>query len=850
MSGAMMETACRHLSRRSEQNRGRHLDPSVESPSSRLRTEPAGDDVVGDRRSLLGIGMAAVFAACVVFSVSRLAITVITGKLTPWWLNAIGAIAVGGLFLWYRRRPDARTGWAANGTALIATVALVTPVAYGMTSSVWWLGLVGYAMVLLGRRKEAWAWGLAIPALVAATTLLEPVIQLPGAAGEPALEHGLARFAFVVVLVAIAAGFRRVADRRAEALYASNERYHMLFQQSPVGVVQCDSRRRIVDCNQHCEAILRLPREALAGRQVEDVLGAALLPAIDSALVGEATSYEGPWSRGGRYAERFVAARAVPLHTESGRIVGALCLIDDTTDRHRMERELERSRDDLEQRVQDRTEELRRSRAMIANILDSIPQFVFWKDVEGRYVGCNEVFAHAAGLARPDDIIGLTDLDLPWSGRAEAYRTDDREVVASLRPKRGIVERLTDADDRELWIVTTKVPLIDEGGAVIGVLGVFEDITERRRLEAQLRQAQKLEAVGRLAGGVAHDFNNLLQAMLSHIALIRKAPDRAAAELDDLEAQAQRGGALARQLLMFSRPEKGHRERLDLNQVVAESSALMRRVLRENVELAVQPTVGRLDVEADRNQLDQVLINLALNAADAMPTGGRLTLRTGGDREAAWFEVEDTGVGIAEPDRERIFEPFFTTKPAARGTGLGLSVVHGIIANHGGHIDVTSTVGVGSTFRVSLPRLAGVGASPTARPAPDRTLSTGNGEHLLIIEDEADTLEGLAGLLTMLGYTVTAVGTITDAQQLPADLPVDLLISDVMLPDGDGVTLALKLVTRWPSLKVILMSGYSEDQLMEDAAKLEAARFLQKPFAIATLAATIHELLTSGAPAP
>ena len=177
-------------------------------------------------------------------------------------------------------------------------------------------------------------------------------------------------------------------------------------------------------------------------------------------------------------------------------------------------------------------------------------------------------------------------------------------------------------------------------------------------------------------------------------------------------------------------------------------------------------------------------------------------------------------------------------------------MVHGIIANHGGHIDVTSTVGVGSTFRVSLPRLAGVGASPTAQPAPDRTLPTGNGEHLLIIEDEADTLEGLAGLLTMLGYTVTAVGTITDAEQLPADLPVDLLISDVMLPDGDGVTLALKLVTRWPSLKVIFMSGYSEDQLMEDAANLEAARFLQKPFAIATLAATIHELLTSGAPAP
>jgi PAS domain-containing protein len=249
----------------------KHPDLQVTTRSRSRRRLPTAVDIVGDRQGLVMIGMAAVWLACVLFAASRLAVTLSTGKLTPWWANLAGAVAITVLYLWYRGNPQRRSPVAASGTALVATLALLVPVAYGMASTVWWLGLVGFAMVMLGRRGEAWVWGVAVPLLAVATTIIEPSVQLEGAAGEPPIERGLARIIFVVLLVGMALAFRRVAERRAKALFDSDERYRMLFQRVPVGVFHCDPDLRITECNERFADIFGMTREGVIGRAVSEL---------------------------------------------------------------------------------------------------------------------------------------------------------------------------------------------------------------------------------------------------------------------------------------------------------------------------------------------------------------------------------------------------------------------------------------------------------------------------------------------------------------------------------------------------------------------------------------------------
>ena len=266
----------------------------------------------------------------------------------------------------------------------------------------------------------------------------------------------------------------------------------------------------------------------------------------------------------------------------------------------------------------------------------------------------------------------------------------------------------------------TIAPARGPGGALEHFVAIKEDVSDRRLMEARLRDAQRLEAVGRLAGGVAHDFNNLLQAMLGLAELLRVRDDVTGAPREwiaELEELLQRGAQLTRQLLLFSRREEPHVERFDLNAVIEDTAKLLRRLVRENVELRLGCSADPLFVVADRAQLGQVWMNLAVNAADAMPEGGILTVRSGREDDAhVWFSVEDTGHGIPDDVREHIFEPFFTTKGAHSGTGLGLAVVHGIVTGHGGRIEVSSEVGRGTVFRVLLP-VRGAGAF-TPEPAP------------------------------------------------------------------------------------------------------------------------------------
>ncbi len=382
----------------------------------------------------------------------------------------------------------------------------------------------------------------------------------------------------------------------------------------------------------------------------------------------------------------------------------------------------------------------------------------------------------------------------------------------------------------------------DERGRRL-VLSMAVDVSERQQLEAQLRHAQKMEAIGRLAGGVAHDFNNLLQAMLAAVQSLRlRYPDPATLPATaELEKYVQRGADLTRQLLLFSRRARPHPEPLDLNEAVRRAADMLRRLLPENIEVVTALAAGQLFAEVDPAQLEQVLMNLAVNARDAMPEGGRLSLSTGSANGEAFIDVADTGVGMPASVRERIFEPFFTTKVNGRGTGIGLSVVHGIVTEHGGRIEVESEPGKGSRFRVLLP----------LRPAPTPGLPSeegaglpaeGRGERVLVVEDEEGARKGLAEILELLGYQPTAVASAEEALALPEDPPFHALLSDLMLPGMAGGRLATVLLARWPQLAVVLMSGYpGDDRVRFDVP--EGVRVLQKPFDIEELGQELRAVL-------
>ena len=489
-------------------------------------------------------------------------------------------------------------------------------------------------------------------------------------------------------------------------------------------------------------------------------------------------------------------------------------------------------------------EELRRSEEKYRQLFDAADDAIVIFEPDGEVIlDVNPRACELYGLGR-DELVGKSlkklTVDVPQGERQ----------LAALRHS-GVcrdfesVHLRRDGSSFPVLINSTLIGL--EGRKV--VLSLTRDITERKKLEEQLRQSQKMEAVGQLAGGVAHDFNNLLQAMLS-LTQMKAAhladPERLKADAAELEQLVKRGAALTWQLLLFSRRETAHPERLDLNDVVRDGVTLLRRLMKANIAIEARLAEGRLPVEADRGQLGQVLLNLAVNAADEMPGGGRLAIETGSEGAVVWVKVTDSGGGIPAAISDHVFEPFFTTKVRGQGTGLGLSVVHGIVIQHGGTVSFESAEGRGTTFAVTLPR-AGSGESPAVEIAEQRggVSPRGHGELVLVVEDEEPTRQALAEILTLLGYAVTAVGSGEEAERLTAEQPFDLLLTDLMLPGISGGDLAAGLQARWPDLRVILMSGYAEEVAIRQASRTGVSRFLQKPFDMDTLARELCAALES-----
>ncbi len=416
-------------------------------------------------------------------------------------------------------------------------------------------------------------------------------------------------------------------------------------------------------------------------------------------------------------------------------------------------------------------------------------------------------------------------------------------------------------DGASFWNELSISPVRDEHGRLIHFVGVQTDVTQRRLLEEQYRQVQKMEGIGQLAGGVAHDFNNMLTIIngFSDVLLEELGPDDPSREiLTEIRTAGERSAALTRQLLAFARKQVVAPRVLDLNVVVEDAQKMLRRVLGEDVHLCTSLGVGLGRVRADEGQLQQVLLNLAVNARDAMPDGGALTIETHDEalseaqarlhpdrRPGAYvvLVVSDTGHGMSAEVKRHLFEPFFTTKGPGKGTGLGLSVVHGVISEAGGFTRVVSEPGVGTTFTFHLPRVDQPTASsehPLVPMLPPRGTET-----VLLVEDDEGVRSFVHRVLTGLGYQVLAASGGVDALRVlrAHEGPVHLLITDVVMSDMNGRQVAEAVVALRPTIRVLFVSGYTDDAIVRRGILQDEVYFLPKPFSPLALAAKLHEVL-------
>ena len=382
------------------------------------------------------------------------------------------------------------------------------------------------------------------------------------------------------------------------------------------------------------------------------------------------------------------------------------------------------------------------------------------------------------------------------------------------------------------------------------VVGRARDEVSRERLESEYRQAQKMEAVGRLAGGVAHDMNNLLTVIVGYAAQAAKHAaqnPKATAAVHEVRKAAEHAAGLTRQLLAFGRKQVVQKRVFDLNGVVRDVSGMLGRVLGEDIDLSVRAAPTPALVLADRGQFEQVLMNLAVNARDAMPTGGCLSVETAVAGGSVRVSVSDTGCGMTEDVKARMFDPFFTTKGVGEGTGLGLAVVHGVVEQFGGRIEVRTAVGSGTTLSITLPR-ATVPASEWEVPTAPASRGM---ERVLVVEDEGSVRDLLVQALTDEGYDVGSADGAAAAEAWAAEAGAfDLLVTDVVMPGPSGRVLAERLRARRPGLRVLYMSGFTDDAVVRHGVREDAVHFIHKPFSPEELARKVREVLDAAAPDP
>jgi len=515
---------------------------------------------------------------------------------------------------------------------------------------------------------------------------------------------------------------------------------------------------------------------------------------------------------------------------------------------------------------------LARSNELLQLVLDTIPVRVFWKDRDLRYLGCNRLFAQDSGLAGPDHLIGLDDFAMGWRDQAEAYRADDAAVIESGTARVNYEEPQTTPSGQQIWLRTSKLPLRDLDGTIIGVLGTYEDITEEKRREERERQLQtevqhnqKLESLGVLAGGIAHDFNNILTGILGQADLVLadlSPVSPACSRLKSIQSAATAASDLCRQMLAYSGKGRFVVAPLDLSEVVLEMRDMLEAVVSKKVTLRFDLATELPAVNADASQLQQIILNLVLNASEAVDKGiGVVGVHTGvmdcdpeyikttlsepdlAPGRYVTLEVTDTGCGMEKATAERMFEPFFTSK--FTGRGLGLSAVLGIVRGHKGAIKTYSESGSGTTMKVLLP----------ASPLPSKSLSKpedavrgwrGTGT-VLIVDDEPIVREVAQGMLERAGLKVLTAEDGRDALVVFGDHAdeIDCVILDLTMPHLDGEETFRELRRIRADVAVILASGYNQQDVTQRFTGKGLAGFLQKPFRLESLTEMVKSILDS-----
>jgi len=503
---------------------------------------------------------------------------------------------------------------------------------------------------------------------------------------------------------------------------------------------------------------------------------------------------------------------------------------------------------------------LRASEASYAHLVERAPVGIYRSSPAGRFLSVNAALVRILGYDSAADVLRLDMARDVYADPAERQRLLDRDTYTDREYDE--VEATWKRKDGRLLSVQLSVRAVRKGAGEVEYYETFvRDVTEQRRLQQQLVQSQKMEAVGRLAGGIAHDFNNLLTVITSYSDLLLQdlgGEDPKREDVEQVRKAAEGAAALTRQLLAFSRQQVLAPRVVSLSVVVQGVEKMLRRVIGEDVDLvtALDPDVG--SVKADVGQLEQVLMNLAVNARDAMPGGGKLTIETANvehdpdsarEREAApvrrfvMLAVSDTGIGMDEATKARIFEPFFTTKEAGKGTGLGLATVYGIVQQSGGFIWVYSEPGHGTTFKIYLPQVEASAQGRAASAAPG-DLPRGT-ETVLLVEDAAAVRAVTRQVLERQGYTVLEAANGAAALQTAAGHPgpIHLLLTDVVMPVLSGRQLADQLAKVRPDAKVLYASGYTDDAVVRHGVLEAGISYLQKPFTADSLARKVREVL-------
>ncbi|MGC3997822.1 MAG: PAS domain S-box protein [Anaeromyxobacter sp.] len=640
---------------------------------------------------------------------------------------------------------------------------------------------------------------------------------------------------------------RRLFTAGLEASRQSSVRYRALFDSMTDALVTVDLAGRIISFNEPFRVLLGRPADELLRLTYQD-LTPRQWHAMEAAVVGDLLRRD----RSEVYEKEYLRGDGQPVPVElktflvrdaDGTPTSMSAIVRDISARKRME------------------DQLRESEARFRRLFDGAADAVFVHDRQGRIVDANRAASESVGYTR-DELLRLGVADVQASLRpAELAEAWERVCDGTSVTVDGVHRRR----DGSTFPVEVHVALLAAGDDPL-LIAAARDITERRhaeaerrRLEEDLRQSQKVEAIGRVAGGVAHDFNNVLTVILSCSATLRdaarqgKVPDRE--EVEDLVSAAERARAITRQLLAFSRRDRVDPQPVDLNRFLEDSRKLHARLLGDNVELSLALEPGLGAVLCDPAHLDQVLLNLVANARDALARGGQVRLATGqvtlGEGDRTWpglpagryvrLEVSDDGEGMTPEVAERVFDPFFTTKPEGRGTGLGLATVHRIVRDAGGAVRVQSAPGLGATFQVLLPWRGPV-AAWTAR-AHDPGIRGGS-ETILLVEDEPDIRRVAARALARAGYRVHVAAHGAEALELAGQVErPDLVVTDIIMPRLDGPRLADALRRCWPGIPLLFTSGYTDDRLASSGALGEEVVLLRKPFTAADLLGRVRSVL-------